>query len=79
MTGEREAILEWAKRELDELTHTGYTCDSQGTMASVRADGQENALRNLLEEFGDGYEHDPETCTACAKADAILTEHTDAD
>lgn len=79
MTEEREAILQWAEQELDELLHTGYTCDSQGTMASARDDGRENALRDLLEEFGDGYEHDPETCTPCVKADAIMEEHTDAD
>lgn len=57
---------QWLKEELDDLSHgVAFTCDRQGDIASGRRESRREALVEAAEEYGLGYEHEPETCGEC--------------
>lgn len=67
-------VVQWANREIDEIVHTGYTCDPRGDRSSAKDDGRKEALKEVLDRLGEPYEHDPDTCLECQLEKEILEE-----
>lgn len=71
---ENTELFEWARDEADQLYHTGYTFDRHGDMQRSKMKGRRETLIEILDRFGDGYEHDPDLCKECAELDELMDE-----
>lgn len=62
---------EWIRDKLNELYHTGTTCDHHGDLVRMRMNAQQDILQEVLE---DEWKHHPDDCRECEEMEEIMEE-----